>query len=90
MGADHNFSTRGDAEVEQKLCNTAGQIAARLSVDDRRDPAKTELMLNYDKAKKEAVWTEWSEDLLMKRMGDKPVTFPPGGEEIVRICACRA
>ncbi len=51
MGADHNFSTRGDAEVEQKLCNTAGQIAARLSVDDRRDPAKTELMLNYDSEK---------------------------------------
>jgi Alpha/beta hydrolase domain len=72
IGADHIFQMNGDFQAEQKLCNAAGQIAARWNVEGGRDPNKTELTLEYDKVNKEAVWTEWFEDP-DKKSGEKPV-----------------
>jgi hypothetical protein len=93
IGGDHLFTMKGDKLQEEKMCNAAGQIAAKWNSEGGRNPEKTELTLDYDKEKKEAVWTEWFEDP-EKKMGPKPVAvtlhisggnLPISGEHFVRI-----
>jgi len=93
INGDHLFMMKGDTVQERKMCDIAGQIAARWNVDGGRDPNKTELTLDYDMVKKEAVWTEWLEDPEKKVGGAAPVTvkltisggnLPGGVESFVR------
>ncbi len=42
-----------------KICNAAGQLSAWWSDDANRDPALTELTLDYDKQARQAKWTDW-------------------------------
>lgn len=70
VGADHNVLIRGDCGAEQKLCNAAGQIAAKWNKEVLRDPTKTKLTLEYDKVVKEAKWTQWMENREMEK-GDE-------------------
>jgi hypothetical protein len=61
-GADHGFLMKGDVEAQQGLCGAAGQLAARWNVDGGRDPGRTEMTLQWDEERKEAVWTGWMVD----------------------------
>jgi hypothetical protein len=46
-------------EQRDKMCNAVGQLSALWSDDTNRDPALTELTLDYDKEKRETKWTGW-------------------------------
>jgi len=90
IGADHQFSMRGNNGAGTKLCNVAGQIAAKWNVEGGRDLEKTELTLQYDKVNKQAVWTEWFAHPDLKKVSEKPITvtitlsggsLPAAGEE---------
>jgi hypothetical protein len=93
INGDHLFMMKGDKEQETKMCDIAGQIAARWNVDGGRNTELTELMLDYDIEKKEVFWSEWERDSEMKEDGGQPVTISltisggnlsGGGESFVR------
>jgi len=69
---------KGDAEAGHKLCDIAGQIAAKWNVEGGRDHNKTELAMQYDKAEKEAIWTEWFEnpEKVIRELPSKEPSLP--------------
>lgn len=58
VGADHAM-WYDDDQVRGTICNISGQIAAMWNIDGNRNPAATELTLQYDAAQQQVTWTGW-------------------------------
>ena len=56
---NHALNFDHDLTKRYAICNVAGQIAAAWSMEEGRDPEKTELTLDWDEDTRTAVWTPW-------------------------------
>lgn len=80
---DHGFTMGGAAE-STPICEMAGQLAARWNMRDDRDPALSELTLNYNTVTNQCDWTGWRAPDPEPARPDTRVTINVAGPRIWR------